>query len=153
MENEGQPLAWRERLQDHEQGETDRIGKERLLLGVVASLVADDGVRDVRLQGFLAPGPAGSKHVEAHASDDRRQPSCKVLDVGTICVAQAKPGFLNGVVRLGQRSQHPVGHGPQARPVLLEPLREPLALIHVSHPSFYKGHHYDQGEPTDVTRR
>jgi hypothetical protein len=34
-----------------------------------------------------------------------------------------QPGFLHGVVRLGRRAQHPVGHRVQPGPVRLEALR------------------------------
>ena len=34
-----------------------------------------------------------------------------------------------------QRAEHAVGHGPQVRAVLLEPLRQPFVLVHRSHSS------------------
>ncbi len=37
--------------------------------------------------------------------------------------AQPQPGVLHGVVGLGERAEHPVGHRPQPRPVLLEAAR------------------------------
>ena len=39
-------------------------------------------------------------------------------------------GVLDGVVGLGGRAQHPVGHRPQMRPVLLEPLGQPVVVVH-----------------------
>ena len=44
------------------------------------------------------------------------------------------PQFLHGVVRLGERAEHAVGDPPQMGPLLLEPLSQPVALAHSSHP-------------------
>ena len=38
---------------------------------------------------------------------------------------EPQPRLLHGVVGLGERAEHPVGHGPQVGPVLLEPLGQP----------------------------
>ena len=54
--------------------------------------------------------------------------------------AEAQPGLLDGVVGLAQRAEHPVGHRPQAGSVLLEALRQPVALIHRSRSSVASGH-------------
>ena len=56
--------------------------------------------------------------------------------------AEAQPGFLDGVVGLAQRAEHPVGHRSQVGPLLLEPLRQPVALVHpcrFSFPGFAAG--------------
>ena len=49
-------------------------------------------------------------------------------------------GLLHGVVGLAQRAEHPVGHAAQPGSVLLEMLRQKLALIHRSHPVVGVGH-------------
>jgi hypothetical protein len=41
-----------------------------------------------------------------------------------------EPGFLDGVVGLAGRAEHPVGHRPQAGSVGLEPLHQPVAMLH-----------------------
>jgi hypothetical protein len=49
--------------------------------------------------------------------------------------AEPEPGFLDSVVCLADGAEHSVGDRPQAGPVLLEPLRQPFALIHGHIPS------------------
>jgi hypothetical protein len=44
--------------------------------------------------------------------------------------AETHPGFLQGLVGVAHRSEHPVRHGPQAGPVLFEPLGQPLLVVH-----------------------
>jgi hypothetical protein len=44
-----------------------------------------------------------------------------------------EPGFLEGIVCLAQRAEHPVGHCPQVWPVLLESLRQPLVFVPLCH--------------------
>ena len=56
--------------------------------------------------------------------------------------AQPQPGLLDGVVGLAQRAEHPVGHRPQVGPVLLEALRQLIALIHRSHSFVASGHSF-----------
>lgn len=43
---------------------------------------------------------------------------------------EAQPGFLDGVIGLAERAEHPVGHRLQASPVFLETLGQPCALVH-----------------------
>jgi hypothetical protein len=67
--------------------------------------------------------------------DDRCQPAAEVFDLARIRAAQLQPRVLDGVVGLGQRAEHPVGHRAQAGPVFLEARRQPLVLVHLSRPS------------------
>ena len=70
---------------------------------------------------------------ERHARDHGRQPSAEVLHLARVGAAQAEPRVLNGVVRLGQRAEHPVGHRAQVRAVVVEfPGEKFLVLIHVT---------------------
>jgi hypothetical protein len=65
---------------------------------------------------------ARPQHVEAHARNDRCQPSAKVVDARGIGAAQSQPRFLNGVVHLAQRAEHAVRDGAQVSSVLFESL-------------------------------
>ena len=58
----------------------------------------------------------------------------EVLQLVRVDPAEADPGLLDGVVGLAQGAEHPVGHGPQPGPVLLELLRQQLVVVHRSHP-------------------
>lgn len=77
----------------------------------------------------------GAQHVEADPGDDRRQPGLQVVDVVGPGAVDPLPGILDGVVGLGERAKHPVGHGSQMGPVLLEPAGEPLVVRHASYAS------------------
>jgi hypothetical protein len=76
-----------------------------------------------------------AQHVQADPRDDRGEPRPQVLDVGVLGAAEPQPGLLHGVVGLVHRAEHPVGHSPQLGPVGLEPLRQPVALVHGHIPS------------------
>jgi hypothetical protein len=133
VQHEREPLGGRQPLEHDEQGETDRIRKQRLLLGVDPVLGAHDRLGHVKVQRHLAPRLARAQHTQAHPRDDRREPRPQVLDAAGVGAAEPKPGFLHGVIGFVQRAEHPVGHRPEVIPIGLEPLRQPVALVHRSH--------------------
>ena len=151
VEDEGDAFGGRQGVEDDEQGEPDRIAEQRLLLGIEAVLRAHDRIREMRLQRRLAPRPARSQHVEADATDDRRQPGAQVLDLGRVGAAQADPGFLDGVVGLAHGAEHPEGDAAQVGAVGLEALGEPVLVGHRS--AFLRGVGHDTDPPAgrDVT--
>ena len=130
VQHEREPLGRRQRLEHHQQRQSDRVGQQRFLLGVAPGFVADDRVGDVHVEGLLAPRLAGAQHVQAHPCHHRGQPPGKVLDAAGVGATDAQPGVLNGVIGLAERAEHPVGHRPQTGPVLLETFRQPLAVVH-----------------------
>src|SRR6266542_3491316 len=87
-------------------------------------------------------------HVQALSGDDGGQPSAEVVDLFRLGLAQPQPGVLDGVVGLGQRTEHPIGHRPQPGAVLLEAFGQPLGLVHRSHHPVVRAH---RGEPSDAT--
>ena len=105
----------------------------------------------MRVQGFLVSRLARAQHVEAHPGDDRRQPSTQILDATRAGATEAEPGFLNGVVRLAQRAEHPVGDRPEVGPVCLELLSQAVVFVHRSHSSVAFRHSSDERNPADVT--
>jgi hypothetical protein len=132
VQNERQALGGRQGLQDDEQREADRVGQQRLVLGVHAGGVGDDRVGDVhmaRLERLLAAGFTGSQNVEAHAGGDRRQPAGEVVDRLGVGAVQAQPGLLDGDVSLAERAEHPIGDRAEAGPVLLEPRAQQVAVF------------------------
>jgi hypothetical protein len=58
VEDVGEPLRRRQGLEHDEQREADRVGEQRLVLGVAAVRGLDDRVRQVGLERLLAPGLA-----------------------------------------------------------------------------------------------
>ena len=88
------------------------------------------GIREVGLERRFAARLARSQHVEADPPDDRRQPGPQVLDVARVGAAQADPGFLDGVVRLGHGAEHPEGDAAQVGAVRLEAFGEPVLIVH-----------------------
>jgi hypothetical protein len=81
------------------------------------------------------------------------QPSAKVVDAGGIGAAQSQPRFLNGVVHLAQRAEHPVSHGAQVRSVLFEPFGQILEFVHRSHFLVAFRHNTDGPAARNVTTR
>src|SRR5699024_2922317 len=78
-------------------------------------------VRHPHIQWVFPPVRPGAQHVQALPRDDRRQPPPDVRHVVTAGAGDPQPGFLQRVVRFGERAEHPVSHGAQPQPVLLEP--------------------------------
>jgi hypothetical protein len=68
--------------------------------------------RRVGVERLLTAQLAGAQHVQAHPAYDSGQPTAEVLDVARARPAQPKPGLLHGVIGLGERAEHPEGHGP-----------------------------------------
>jgi hypothetical protein len=102
VEDEGEPLGRGQGVQHHEEGQPDRVGEQRLVLGLETCLWTDDRVGQTGLEGLLAPPLPRAKHVQTDAGDDRRQPATHVLDVVGTGPADPDPGVLQGVVGLGQ---------------------------------------------------
>jgi hypothetical protein len=72
---------------------------------------------------LLRTGAAGAHHVQTKARDDGGQPAAQVVDVADVGAVHPQPGFLDGVVGLAARIEHPVGDRSQVRTVLLERFR------------------------------
>jgi hypothetical protein len=72
-------------------------------------------------------------HVEAHAREDCGQPSAKVVDGRGIGAVESQPRFLNRVVHLADRAEHPVRYRAQVGSVLFESLGQIVAFVHRSH--------------------
>ena len=106
------------------------VGQQGFVLGVASVRVADDRVGDVYAEGLLAPCLARAQHVQTHPRHYRGQPRSEVLDPPRVSATQAQPGFLDGVVGLAERAEHPVGHRPEPSPVCLETLGQPGVLVH-----------------------
>src|SRR5262249_34219613 len=101
---------------------------------------------------LLAPRPARAQHVQAHAPDNGCQPGAEVLDGTSVGAAEPQPGFLDGVVGLAERAEHPVGHRPQLRFVVLESLCQPVLLVHRSHSFVAFRRMGDERNRADVTK-
>ena len=102
------------------------------MLGVGPIGTIENRVGHADPERLLAPGLARSQRVQRDSRNDRGQPPSQVLDAIGVGAAEPQPGFLNGVVGLAHRAEHPVGHRSQMAAVLLEPLRQPFVLDHVT---------------------
>ena len=103
------------------------------MLGAAPAGAGRDRLGRVRGERLLAARLARPQHVEAHARDDRRQPAAEALDTRVARAAQSQPRFLNGVVHLARRAEHPVGHGAQVGAVRFELFGQKAAFAHQSH--------------------
>ena len=129
VQHERQPLGGSQRFEHHEQRQTDRVSQQRLVLGVGPVPAAHDRVGRLRAQRLLAAHLARAQHVQAHPRHDRRQPPLEVLDSARVGAVEPQPGFMDGVVRLAQRAEHPVGHRPQVGALGLESLRQHFPIV------------------------
>jgi hypothetical protein len=132
VQHEREPLRRAQRLKHDQQREPDRVGQQRFVLGIGPVGRVDDRVRHVHVQRLLAARVARAQHVQCHARHDRGQPRPEVLDLAGVGTAHPEPRVLDRVVRLAERPEHPVGHGPQAMAVLLEALGQPFLIGHVT---------------------
>jgi hypothetical protein len=122
-----------QRLEHDQEREPDRVGEQRLLLGVEV-VGTDDRLGDPRVGRVLAPGAPGPQHIQADTPDHGRQPAAEVVDRRAVAAAEPQPGLLDRVVALVERAEHAVGHPPQVRPVLLELFCQKVVLAHVTSP-------------------
>jgi hypothetical protein len=133
VQDEGQPFGRGQRLEHDQEREADRVGEQRLVLGIGAVGGVDDRVGNMHLERLLASRSARTEHVQRHPGDDRRQPGAEVLDLARVGSAEPQPGVLDGVVGLRERAEHAVGDRAEMRPLLLELPGEPFLLIHVTY--------------------
>ena len=70
--------------------------------------------------------PAVAQPVEGQARDHGGQPRAQVIDARRVDPPQAQPRVLDRVLRVADRAEQPVRHGPQVRAVGLEALGEEL---------------------------
>ena len=129
MQDERQPFRRRQRVEDDEQREADRIRQQRLVFRVVPAVDADDRLGQPRPRVLLSARVAGPEHVEADTRDDGREPPAEVVDRGALGPVQAKPGLLHRVLGLADRAEHPVRDGIETRAVTLEFLCHQLTPV------------------------
>jgi hypothetical protein len=96
------------------------VGRRKRRSRAGAYVTSPAGRRRVRYGTLRAPRAAiGATAADRdHARDDRGQPSAKAVDARGLSMAEPQPRFLNGVVDLAQRAEHPVRHGAQMGSVL-----------------------------------
>jgi hypothetical protein len=150
VEHERHPLARRQRLEYDEQGQADRIGLFRGRLGVRID-PAHHRVGHVRLERLLAARLASPQEVEADPADHGREPRLEVLHLADVRAGQSQPRLLDGVVGLGHRAQHPVGHRAQVGALLLELSGQLLLVRHLSGSSLVVRLLDDEPRSTNMT--
>jgi hypothetical protein len=123
VQDKGEAFGRAQPVEDHQQGKADRVGQHGFVFGAEGIVSADNRVWHVYAVKFLAPRPPRAQHVQAYPSGHRGEPRAEVLGFAASRSAQPQPGFLDGVIRLGQRAEHPVGRRPQPSAMRLELLR------------------------------
>ena len=76
------------------------------------------------------PRLARTEHVQADPRDDCRQPRAEVVDLALVSPADPDSGFLDGVLSLRGRAEHPKGDPAQPAAVGLESLCEQPLCVH-----------------------
>jgi hypothetical protein len=87
VQHEREPLGWRERLEHDEQREPDRVGQQRLVLGIGPVGGIHDRIGDADADRLLAPPRARTQDVQRDARNDSRQPRAEVLDLARVGAA------------------------------------------------------------------
>ena len=156
VEHERQSFRRLQLLEDDEERQTDRVGEHGVFLWLFVFTTdrANDRIghmHGIIIEGSLPARGSRSQHVQADARHDRRQPSPQVFDTTHIRAAQSDPGFLDGVFRLVDRSEHAVRDRTHVRSVLFELLGELFRCGHQSHSSSAVRHCTDGGDVADVT--
>jgi hypothetical protein len=135
VQDERQPLGWLQHLRTTSSARPTESASSASCPGSTPS--ACPPTHSMRVAGCASPGAssdssrlARAEHVEADPRHHPRQPAAQVLDAAGVGAAEAKPRLLHGVVRLTHGAEHAVGYRPKMGPMLLEPLRQPVALIH-----------------------
>ena len=139
VQHEREPLRRRQRVQHREQRQADRIGQQRLVLGIDPVHPVDDRIREPSGERLLPPRFAGAEHVQRDPSDDGRQPGVEVLEPACVGAVKPEPRLLHRVVRLAQRAEHPIGHRAETGSAFLESFCQPLSLVHRSRSSVALG--------------
>jgi hypothetical protein len=91
VQHECHSLGGVKAVEDGQEGQAERVSKQRLLLRVQAGFRTDDRIRHMRIKGRLATHPSRAKHVQGHTGDDRGQPAAHVLDVAGVGPAELDP--------------------------------------------------------------
>ena len=81
VQHERKPLGRAQRLEHDEQRKPDRVGQQRLVLGVGAVDAVDDRLGQVHARAAPRAAIARAQHVQRDARDDGRQPAAEVLDL------------------------------------------------------------------------
>lgn len=131
VEHEGQTFRRIQFLEDDKQRDSHRVREHRVGFRIITG-AGDHGIGDVRVQGILPARRSRAQHVQTHPRHDRRQPSAQVVDTTDIAAAESDPGFLDGVLRLADRPEHPIGDRPHVRSVRFELVGWPLRCGHRS---------------------
>jgi hypothetical protein len=98
VEHEREPLRRGQRLEDHQQGQPDRVGHDHVALRVRVGPGANDRLRKPRTGELLParlPLPQG---IQADPADHDRQPAPKVIGPAGVASIEPQPGLLHGVL-------------------------------------------------------
>jgi len=97
----------------------DQVGGTRAHLGVRSAGV-------LRGQEVMADGYTESEQAarfDLHPGQASGQPASQILDAVSVGAAWSQPGFLNGIIGVANRAEHPIGHCTQIAAIVVKPLR------------------------------
>ena len=114
----GRPLDRRQPLQQHQQGQRQRI-RELGARGRAGRRVLEQRLREPRPDVGLAPGPRRLQDVDRQPRRHRRDPGRRLVD-RLVLARQAQQRLLGDVLGLRDAAQHPVGHAEAVPPQGLE---------------------------------
>lgn len=123
-EHEHGALQRRERLQDDEDGERNRLGEHGRLRGVGRGRpeVGDQRLRQPGTHVRLTPDLCLPQSVDGEAGGDADEIGARFAHLVAVGLGPAQPGVLDDVLGVRHTAQHAVGDPHQDRPVLFEDL-------------------------------
>jgi hypothetical protein len=78
VQHECEPLGVCQGLEDHDQGEADRVGQQRVLVGVDVIVGAHEGSGRACFERLFGPQSPRAQHVQAHPPDHGGEPAAQV---------------------------------------------------------------------------
>src|SRR5262249_57321944 len=103
------PLARGELVEHDQQGQSNRVGKESLVLWVGAGVLARQRFLGSELEVFFRTCSPRLQDIQTESRDHRPEPAAQVLDLVRIRPTESYPSLLDGLLSLGMRSENPIG--------------------------------------------
>ena len=114
-QQERRALDGREPLEQHEEGERERVGQLGLGARVAGALVGEQRLGQPRPDVLLAPHARGAQVVDRQAGGDGREVGLRALDLVGLRAVVAQERLLDDVLGLADAADHAVGDREQQR--------------------------------------
>ena len=133
MEQQHRALDGGELVEQHEEGEGERVGQLGCDLGLgLGGVVDHQRLRQVGPDVGLLPVVRRAQPVDGEAGDGAHEERLRVVDLRAVDGLPAQPRVLAGVLGVADAAGHPVGDAEQPRPQGLECLGAGVGRVHAA---------------------